>query len=186
MLHADVLTLLYHFGSYSTGNILELGPFVGGSTIALGWGVRDSARKCQLVTVEVGGSFNHPTMGSTDIIGSLHSNLQHQQVQELVTVVEGNSREQGVVARINKMLPQGSVGLFVVDSDGLVLDDFEIYHPLLADGAYMIVDDYFCPGNMEKGARTKRDLDVLEERGLIETLGVFGWGTWVGRLKKTT
>ena len=39
MLHPDTLALLHHFGRYFEGPILELGPYVGGSTVALGKGV---------------------------------------------------------------------------------------------------------------------------------------------------
>src|SRR6266480_6180866 len=34
MLHLDVLLLIYHFAKFGTGNILEIGPYIGGSTIA--------------------------------------------------------------------------------------------------------------------------------------------------------
>jgi tmRNA-binding protein len=30
----DVLLLIYHFARYGAGNVLEIGPYVGGSTIA--------------------------------------------------------------------------------------------------------------------------------------------------------
>ena len=38
MLHTDVLLLIYHFARFSSGNILEIGPYVGGSTIAAACG----------------------------------------------------------------------------------------------------------------------------------------------------
>ncbi len=183
MLHADVLTLLYHFGAYSSGNILELGPFIGGSTIALAWGMRDAHRAHQIVTVELGGAFNHPTMGSPDVVTALMDNLRVHDAAERVSVVVGNSRDNSVVSQVKRSLPEKSVGLLVIDSDGLVEKDFDIYFPLLAERAYMIVDDYFCPGNIEKGNYTKQGIDRLEEQGVVETLGVYGWGTWVGRLK---
>jgi predicted O-methyltransferase YrrM len=183
MLHADVLTLLYHFGAYAEGNILELGPFIGGSTIALAWGARDSQRKCRFVTVEAGGAFNHPTMGAKDIVGSLRGNLREHEVEDRVEIVVGNSRAQEVVDQVFQAVPSKSVGLLVIDSDGLVKNDFEIYAPLLSDHAFLVVDDYFCPGNIEKGNHTKEGIDHLEREGVVETLGVFGWGTWVGRMK---
>ena len=42
MLHIEVLLLIYHFARFSAGNILEIGPYVGGSTIAAAFGARDS------------------------------------------------------------------------------------------------------------------------------------------------
>ena len=183
MLHTDVLTLLYHFGAYADGNILELGPFIGGSTIALALGGRETQRKCRFVTVEAGGTFDHSTMSCKDIVGTLRSNLREHQIEERIQIVVGNSRHGEVVDQVFGDLPRKSVGLFVMDSDGLVQNDFEIYHPLLSERAYLIVDDYFCPGNIEKGNYTKAGIDYLEREGLVESLGIFGWGTWFGRLK---
>ncbi len=46
MLHMDVLLLIYHFAKFSAGNILEIGPYIGGSTVAAAFGARESrARK---------------------------------------------------------------------------------------------------------------------------------------------
>jgi len=42
MLHIEVLLLIYHFARFSAGNILEIGPYDGGSTIAAAFGARDS------------------------------------------------------------------------------------------------------------------------------------------------
>ncbi|HEY6153335.1 MAG TPA: hypothetical protein VIW07_06320, partial [Candidatus Udaeobacter sp.] len=42
MLHVDVLLLIYHFARFSAGNVLEIGPYVGGSTIAAALGARES------------------------------------------------------------------------------------------------------------------------------------------------
>jgi len=42
MLHLDVLLLIYHFAKFGTGNILEIGPYIGGSTIAAAIGARES------------------------------------------------------------------------------------------------------------------------------------------------
>src|SRR2546430_3395431 len=33
MLHMDVLLLIYHFARFGPGNILEIGPYIGGSPI---------------------------------------------------------------------------------------------------------------------------------------------------------
>ena len=42
MLHMDVLLPIYHFARSSPGNIMEIGPYVGGSTIAAAFGARES------------------------------------------------------------------------------------------------------------------------------------------------
>lgn len=38
MLHMDVLLLIYHFARFAEGNILEIGPYIGGSTVAGAFG----------------------------------------------------------------------------------------------------------------------------------------------------
>src|SRR5437764_14925220 len=55
MLGIDVLVLIYHFAKMSEGGILEVGSFVGGSTIAAGLGARDSGCRKQIVSIEPGG-----------------------------------------------------------------------------------------------------------------------------------
>ncbi|MGA7275066.1 MAG: N-acetyltransferase family protein, partial [Candidatus Udaeobacter sp.] len=56
MLHLDALILIYHFAKICSGNILEIGAFVGGATIAAAFGVRDSGQEKKLIAVEPGGS----------------------------------------------------------------------------------------------------------------------------------
>src|SRR5437870_11916757 len=56
MLHMDVLLLIYHFARFGEGNILEIGPYIGGSTVAAAFGARESrARKKKIVSIEAGG-----------------------------------------------------------------------------------------------------------------------------------
>jgi hypothetical protein len=43
MLHMDVLLLIYRFARFSPANVLEIGPHVGGSTIAAAYGARKSS-----------------------------------------------------------------------------------------------------------------------------------------------
>ncbi len=47
MLHLDVLLLIYHFAKSTIGNILEIGPYIGGSTIAAPFGVCDSRNQVE-------------------------------------------------------------------------------------------------------------------------------------------
>jgi hypothetical protein len=56
MLYTDVLLLIYHFARFSPGNILEIGPYVGGSTIAAAFGARESGtrRKSSVLRPEEG------------------------------------------------------------------------------------------------------------------------------------
>ena len=47
MLHLDVLLLIYHFARFGTGNILEIGSYMGNSTIAAAFGARDSRNRAE-------------------------------------------------------------------------------------------------------------------------------------------
>src|SRR5207253_10511845 len=56
MLHLDVLILVYHFSKICAGDILEVGAFLGGATIAAAFGVRASGQQKILIAIEPGGS----------------------------------------------------------------------------------------------------------------------------------
>src|SRR5438093_12593723 len=71
MLHMDVLLLIYHFARFSAGNILEVGPYLGGSTIAAAFGAQDSATRKKIVSIEAGGRLKHFRLSSRDIIKDL-------------------------------------------------------------------------------------------------------------------
>src|SRR5881394_1252510 len=76
MLHMDVLLLIYHFARFGEGNILEIGPYMGGSTIAAAFGARESAAPKKLVSIEAGGRLQHFRLSSKNIIKDLRKNLK--------------------------------------------------------------------------------------------------------------
>lgn len=181
MLHLDVLTLLYHFGRTGAGQTLEIGPYVGGSTIALARGVRASGHADRRVTtIEPGGAFpQHPVLPSEDILGDLRRNLVKRGVGDLVEIIEGLSTDPAVVARLHRKLAPRSVGLLVIDADGEIHAHLERYRDLLTEDCYVVIDDYYGPG--EKSAPTSRQVEELVSRGELIPYGLYGWGTWVGR-----
>jgi cephalosporin hydroxylase len=183
MVHEDVLALMYHLASNSIGGILELGPYVGGSTTALGWGKRQGGKSTPIIAVDRGGAYEHPTHGTDDIIRDLKRNLSQFGVAADVTVIAGDSRDPAVVDQVHVQLGALKVALFCIDTDGNVGLDFRLYQDLLMPGCYLVLDDYFSPGAPQKAGLTRDSVRVLEEAGLIESLGVYGWGTWVGRLR---
>lgn len=191
MLHLDVLILLYHFASVSEGPILEIGPYLGGSTIAAGLGARDSGRGApgRIVSIEPGGRHDHPTLPSTDILADLRKNLAKRGVADLVSVVQGYSFDETTVTTVRQKLghagatgtADGKVGLLTLDADGGVERDLGLYGSLLAEGCWLVIDDYFGPHSLGKDALTRQQVDVLVANGQIMPLGLYGWGTWVGR-----
>jgi predicted O-methyltransferase YrrM len=181
MLHLDVLTLLYHFGREARGGILEIGPYLGGSTIALALGAQDAGRGVPLTTVEAGGS--HPThhrLPSEDILRDLKVNLAAEGVAGFVTLLEGRSDEPAIIAQVRDRHGPGSIGLFFIDADGGVERDLSTYQTLLSEDCLLVIDDYLAPGS-DKAGPTRAGIDALVADGRAEPLGVYGWGTWIGR-----
>jgi hypothetical protein len=46
----------------------------------------------------------------------------------------------------------------------------------------LVVDDYYSPGAPDKEATTSSQVAALERQHIVESFGVYGWGTWFGRL----
>ena len=181
MLHIDVLLLLYYFAKTTTGSILEIGSYLGGGTIAAAWGVRDSGQRRRLISVEPGGACEHPRLPTKNILKDLKKNLAKHGVADRVTLMEGFSRNDGVVASIREMLPPGSVDLLVIDSDGDVKRNLDLYGSLLSENCWVVLDDYYCPAPDSKDVIVRPQVHALVDAGQLETLGFYGWATWVGR-----
>ncbi len=182
MLHLDVLLLLYHFARTGEGEILEIGPYLGGSTIAMGLGVQAANRGLHIYTVEYGGAYKeHPTLPSDDIIKDLKKNLVKRGVDNTVTVIQGMSDEKRVVNEVNSHYAPGSVGLMTIDADGDIARDLKLYGHLLRDDCLLVIDDYYGPSDLAKVAPTRLGVDALVARGAVAAFGTYGWGTWIGQ-----
>lgn len=182
MLHPDVLALLYHFGACASGPLLELGPYVGGSTISMARGVADAGGSVRITSVEMGGRYDHPTYATTDIVESLRANLKTYGVDGRVNLIVGHSREKPALDSVATVVEQeGPFTCLLIDADGQVEEDVALYRRFLAARCYLVVDDYYAPGAPEKEATTRNQLAALEQRHVVESFGVHGWGTWFGR-----
>jgi predicted O-methyltransferase YrrM len=181
MLHPDVLAVLYHFGAYSTGPVLEVGPYIGGSTIAVARGLADARSGLKVTSIEKGGKYDHPNYPTPDIVASLRANLTRYGVASQSNVIVGQSRDDAIVQQVARLSLEARFACFVIDSDGQVEKDIKLYRPTLAPRAYLVVDDYYAPGAPEKEATTRLQIDELERQGIIQSFGVHGWGTWFGR-----
>ncbi len=185
MLHTDVLAVLYYLGKRAEGNALEIGPYLGGSTMATAIGLRASGRPRAFVTVEVGGEGKHPTLRSRDIVQDLKQNLVDNGLSDFVEVVVGPVLENETAARVFQCLPARSVGLLTIDADGEVQTVLDLYQELLRDICWVVIDDYYAIAMAkEKAARTKSQVDAAVAKGDLEELGFYGWGTWVGRWRR--
>lgn len=182
MLHPDVLALLYHFGMNATSPLLELGPYVGGSTISMARGIAAGGASVHVTSVEMGGRYDHPTYATTDIVQSLRDNLKQYGVDARVNLIVGHSRDRPVLEEVAAVVErEGPFGCFVIDADGKVDEDVALYRRFLVSKCYLVVDDYYAPGAPEKEATTRSQLVALERQNVVESFGVYGWGTWFGR-----
>jgi L-amino acid N-acyltransferase YncA/predicted O-methyltransferase YrrM len=181
MLHLDVLLLIYHFARTCSGQILEIGAFLGGATIAAARGVRDSGTNKALIAIEQGGSLKHERLGTRNIWRDLERNLARERVSELVTLVKGRSSDRNVVAAIDQALGTNEIGLLILDADAAKRRDIDCHRRKLAAGCWMVIDDYYGVTPDDKIAVTRNDVEEMVAAGVLEPLGYYGWSTWVGR-----
>jgi L-amino acid N-acyltransferase YncA/cephalosporin hydroxylase len=181
MLHLDVLILIYHFSKICSGAILEIGAFVGGATIAAAFGVRDSGRQKKLIAIEPGGSVKHKRLGTRNILRDLERNLARQHVSEMVTLIKGRSFDPETIAAVHQALGSNEIGVLILDADAGKRRDIECYRNKLADGCWMVIDDYAGADSNVKSAPSRADVEALVATGALEPLGFYGWSTWVGR-----
>jgi phosphinothricin acetyltransferase len=181
MLHLDVLILIYHFAKICSGNILEIGAFVGGATIAAALGVRDSGKRKKLIAVEPGGSVKHKRLGTRNIFRDLERNLARQGVSEMVKLIKGRSFDTTTIREVNESLGSDKIGLLILDADAAKQRDVQCYRGKLADNCWMVIDDYYGTDSNAKITPSRADVDSLAAAGCLETLGFYGWSTWVGR-----
>jgi cephalosporin hydroxylase len=178
MLHIDVLLFIYHFARFSAGNVLEIGPYVGGSSIAAAFGARESGTQKKIITVEAGGSVKHFRLSSRNIIKDLKKNLARFGVAEDVILINGRSSDEAIISEVRRRLSSRDVSLFIFDADNDVRRDLDCYGDLFNDGCWVVIDDYFGPA---KAAPLRAQVDALVSEGRIVPFGYYGWGTWVGR-----
>ncbi len=186
MLHPDVLQLVYHFARISRGSILEIGAFRGGSTVAAALGLRDAGVPRKFITIEQGGRLRHHPLATPSIVRALKRNLARQGIAGLVSVLEGRSSEQSIIAAVHRALGPDEVGLLILDADAGVKRDLQCYGHKLIDHCWIVIDDYGGPSDNNKAAPIKMQVDELAAAGKLIPLGYYGHATWVGRWRALT
>jgi phosphinothricin acetyltransferase len=181
MLHLDVLILVYHFAKICGGNILEIGAFIGGATIAAALGVRASGTAKKLISIEPGGRVKHKRLGTRDILRDLGRNLAKEGVSEMVTVLKGRSLDPRIAGAVSEILGADKVGLLVLDADAAKRRDIECYASKFTEGCWMVIDDYYSVEPDAKITPSRAEVDSMTAAGWLEPFGFYGWSTWVGR-----
>jgi predicted O-methyltransferase YrrM len=179
MLDIDVLVLIYHMAKMSEGAILEIGSFLGASTIAAGLGARDSGKRRKFLSIEPGGRLKDHRLATRDIFRDLKRNLARADLLDSVTLINGSSFDESTISTVKQNVGLGEVGLFIFDADANVRRDIDSYRDLLSDRCWMVIDDYISA--TDKAGPTRAQVDDLVATGQLLPLGFYGWGTWVGR-----
>ena len=179
MLSEDVLVLIYHMAKVCDGGILEIGSFLGASTVAAGLGVRASGREKKFVSIEPGGRLKDHKLATKDIFKDLTKHVTRAGLADVVTLLNGSSFDSNIIATVGTRLARGEVGLFIFDADANVRRDIDCYGHLFADGCWILIDDYISA--TDKAGPTRAQVDELTAEGRLQPLGFYGWGTWVGR-----
>ena len=182
MLHMDVLLLIHHFARFAAGSVLEIGPYIGGSTIAAAFGARESGTQKKIITIEAGGSLKHFRLSSRNIIKDLKKNLARFGVAEDVTLINGRSSDEAIISEVRQCLSSREISLFIFDAGNDVRRDSDCYGDLLNDGCWVVIDDYFGPA---KAAPLRAQVDALVGGRRLVPFGYYGWGTWVGQWQRS-
>jgi predicted O-methyltransferase YrrM len=179
MLAVDVLVLIYHFAKISEGSILEIGSFVGGSTVAAGLGARHSGRQKKIISIEPGGRLKDHKLATKDIFKDLKKNLARAGLLDAVTLINGLSFDTTTIAAVRAMVGPSEIGLFIFDADANVRRDIDCYGDRFSPGCWVVIDDYISES--DKGGPTRAQVDELVAADRLQPLGFYGWGTWIGR-----
>ena len=91
MLSEDVLVLIYHMAKICEGGILEIGSFLGASTVAAAMGARASGREKKFVSIEPGGALKDHKLATKNIFKDLTKHVARAGVENAVTLLNGSS-----------------------------------------------------------------------------------------------
>jgi len=179
MLGIDAIVMLYHCAKVSVGDILEVGAYTGGATIAMAMGFRDSGAEKKIISIERGCRVDHPRIGTKDSFKDLRKNLKRFGFLDQVTLINGRSFDPDTIAMVRQLPSPRSIGLFVFDADANVRRDIDCYSDRFADRCWIVIDDYL--GGANKSEQLHMQVDELVGAGRLEPLGFYGFGTWIGR-----
>ena len=177
MLSENVLAKLEECARQARAGILEIGPYIGGSTVALALG--NNGRNAH-VAMDIGGAYvEHPTLPSADIARDWRANVERFEVAGDVSLVIGSFNDPE--PRAAALTALGKIGLLFVDADGRASQTLRVFADHLIDDAIIVIDDYCAPDAMPKQDMVRACVDwQVRDGGLLDDEIVEG--TWFGRL----
>lgn len=185
MMGLPTLAMLRIFALAAKGHILEIGAYIGGSSLALAWGALANQRSKLVVIDRVGSYSSHPHLPSDDIEADWHQTMQEFGIDEIAQLIAGNSCDPACCARAKAALNGEKFDCVSIDANGFVWEHLAHISTSLTDTFYLIIDDYVGPSEAgdakHKAHRTIASVHDALECGAIEEFGVLPWGTWFGR-----
>jgi hypothetical protein len=163
---------IYLNAQRSEKTILEIGTFSGAATIALALGAPEGI---QVITLEKFGRFMAARYGDArNYREQLTSIFEKYGVAEKITVCLGEPESIADLPALSN-----GIGLLMLDADGAIDRDLELFYPLLMQNAPVIIDDYgdafahinlgFSIIGIDQKERLARMLtDYFEGSGLIK------------------
>lgn len=142
MLHASLYKRLYEYASeVGEGNIVEIGAGHGAGTIALGMGVKESGKNSKVIAIERGERGTRARYGNKkENISILEKNVEDYGVEDYVEILPVDLNiESGLPNRVSSSAP---FSMMVIDADGKLSRDFQLFYDLLRPGAIIVIDDY--------------------------------------------
>jgi hypothetical protein len=94
------------------------------------------------------------------------------------------SSDPATISAVHQALGSYEIGLLILDADAAKHREINRYCDKLADGCWMVIDDYYGPATDSKTTAARADVDALVAAGWLTPLGFYGWSTWVGRWRQ--
>jgi hypothetical protein len=182
MLSDDVLERLQAEARFGHGGILEIGSYIGGSTVALASGHMGRRRHA---VIEAGGAYpDQPFLPTDDIIRDWKSNIERFGVTGYARLFQGWSNDYAVLSAA--LAHTGPVGLFFFDANGAVATQFSLISRHLRHDCTIVLDDY----NVTSGCKDKE----IEVRGWVDRMTDVGAlvqtdivdSAWIGKLGRVS
>jgi predicted O-methyltransferase YrrM len=175
MLCAETLGRLAVLASHTRGGILEIGSYVGGSTIALARGNRGNVPHA---VIEAGGAYDH-AIASADIHADWQKNMEAHGFAGKAKLCKGWSHNAAV--RSEALEHIGKIGLLFVDADGKLSPIFRYFSAYMQPDCLLALDDYVSIQAAEKSSMVRPFIDRNVAAGRLIPQDVVG-GTWFGRV----
>lgn len=178
MLSDSVLERLQVEAGRGSGGILEIGPYIGGSTVALASG--HMGRRKHAVIEGGGSNLDQPHLPTDDIIRDWRANVERFGVTDHVQLFPGWSNVHSVLS--GALAHAGPIGLFFFDANGAIAEQMSLISRHLRRDCTLVLDDYIVSsGSKVKELEVRGWVDRMVANGaLIETEVVDG--AWIGRL----